>query len=165
MGKEIEVGHLAVSDRKGRSSYLVLTNYRVYHQREGSVLGSSKTVIPHEAITSVQIGWRRLWWILALGLILLAVCVFSILEGFERLLQYGLLFGSLAMFLLFWLYKPSDIQIMSATATVGGRPDRYDDGRKFCDLLLSILDEDVIGQTEKAKTFNRNPTSEGEWRL
>lgn len=165
MSKEIEIGHLAVTDRRGRSSYLVLTNYRVYHQREGSIFGSSKTFIPHKAITSIQIGWRRLWWILALGLILLGGCVFSVIGGFEPLLQYGVLLGSLGMFLLFWFYRASDIEIMSATATIGGKPDKHDDGQKFCDLLLSVLDEEAVEPMEEARTVSKKKTSEADWRL
>jgi hypothetical protein len=165
MSKEIELGHVAVTDRRGRSSYLILTNYRIYHHKEGSIFGSSKTFIPHEAITSVQLGWRRLWWILALGLILLAICIFSMVQGLESLLQYGLLLGSLSMFLLFWFYRTSDIQIMSPTETLGGSPDNYDDGRKFCELLLSALDEDAAGDTEGAVKTSRKSASEAEWRL
>lgn len=165
MSKEIELGHLSVTDRRGRSSYLILTNYRIYHQSEGSVFGSSKVFMPHEAITSVQIGWRRLWWLLILGLILLAGGVFAIVRGLEPLLQYGLLLGSLGMFLLFWFYRTSDIQIMSPTATLGGKPDQYEDARKFCELLLSVLDEQALGEIDETLKPSRKSSSDAEWRL
>lgn len=165
MSKEIELGHLAVTDRRGRSSYVVLTNYRVYHQSEAGVFGSNTIFIPHKAITSVQIGWRRVWWILILGLILLGGCIFSFIVSLEAILQYGLLIAGLAMLLLFWFHKASDIQIMSPTATVGGRPDKHDDGRRFCDLLLAAMEEEAIGKIEEAITATKKKTSEAEWRL
>jgi hypothetical protein len=165
MSKEIELGHLAVTDRRGRSSYVVLTNYRVYHQSEGGVFGSSTIFIPHKAITSVQIGWRRVWWILALGLILLGVSIFSFIQGLEPILQYGLLIGGLAMLLLFWFHKASDLQIISPTATIGGKPDKHDEGRRFCDLLLSAMEEEAIGNIEEAITATKKKTPETEWRL
>ncbi|SRR5713226_688702 len=165
MTKEIELGHLAVTDRRGRSGYMVLTNRRVYHQNEGGVFGNSETFIPHQAITSVQIGWRRLWWILVLGVILLAVCGYSIIGGLEPILQYGLLAGGLILFFLFWFYKTSEIQILSPTASVGGRPEKHEDGRKFCDLLLSVIGEEEQGKMGESTATSKKKASEAEWRL
>jgi hypothetical protein len=70
------------------------------------------------------------------------------------------------MLLLFWFYKPSEVLIMAPTASIGGTPKNHDDVRKFCDLLLSVMEGHAEASKLEEKTAaNKRDASEAEWRL
>lgn len=72
MNLEVELRRLPMADK----SVVVLTNLRVYHHKDKGIFGEEKTSIRHEAITSVQIGWKRSEGLLLSGIILLGICLF-----------------------------------------------------------------------------------------
>lgn len=69
MIREIELRRLPMED----NSIVVLTNLRVYHHKDRWIFGEEETSLRHEAITSVQIGWKRSGGLLLSGMILLGI--------------------------------------------------------------------------------------------
>ncbi|MGH7773269.1 MAG: hypothetical protein ACREQA_13665 [Candidatus Binatia bacterium] len=166
MSQEVKLGSLVVSDQSGKSSELLLTNLRVYQRQESKIFGRQETIIPHQAITTVRIGWQRLWWVLALGIIGVGVYIATYIYDVDAAIQYSSLVVGIGMLLLFWFYKPSEFLIMAPTASVGGTPRNHDDVRKFCDLLLSVMEGYAEGsKMEEQTAANKKEASETEWRL
>jgi hypothetical protein len=69
MSREFEFRRIAMDDK----SVIVLTNLRVFHQKDNGIFGEEKTSIRRDAITSVQIGWKRSEGILLLAIVLLGI--------------------------------------------------------------------------------------------
>lgn len=150
MNQEIELRRLRVLDDNRAVSDLVLTNFGVNQRQDRGILGYRETMIPHGAVTTVRIEWKRSQWLLVLGLFLSVLGALSVLMdvrpliqvllgGAERLMwiQYGLFLGGIGMVLLFWFRKSRNIEIMAPAATIGGRLENYDDGVKFSNRVLS----------------------------
>ncbi len=184
MAQEIELGRLAVVDPSGISAEIVLTNLRVYQDKDSGIFGYSRTVIPYSAITSVRVGWRRAFWVLVVGLILFVFGLFSLVvdlqsllppsllsgraqaAGYLRLVQYLFLLVGVAVLLVFWFWNRSEVQIVASSVTIAGRPKNHPEGQRFCDLLLSIMSEP---SAERGGEDNKAPASkekaDEEWRL
>ena len=185
MDHEIELGKLAVVDPSGISGEIVLTNNRAYQHRDSGIFGDNTTIIPYRAITTIRIGWRRAFWPLVLGSILLVLWLLSIVLNLEPLLasiqlpgsihasayahfaRYLLVLGGAGLLLLFWFWKRGEIQIMAPTATIGGKPQNHGEARKFCDLLLSIVmrERAMQGEAQEKVAPAKNGTTEEDWRL
>ncbi|MBI4525654.1 MAG: hypothetical protein HY695_17805 [Deltaproteobacteria bacterium] len=197
MTPEIEIKRLFVVDQSGISGELVLTDVRAYQHKDNGIFGYSTTAVPYRAISGVRVSWRRVFWLFVLGLILFALGIFaiavdveSLLSSFQfslvaqtasyvRFLRYVFLLAGIGLLLCFWFWKPAEIQIMTPTTTVGGRPKNYEDARQFCDLLLSLIDEQAAGgaaeekrettkdtsATEKEEAKNETAEKEKEWHL
>ncbi len=182
MAQEVELGRLAVVDPSGISAEIILTNLRVYQNSDGGIFGHSVTVFPYNAITAIRIGWRRAFWILLTGLILLALGLFSVVIDVQALLfprqpsypshaatylyfgRYLILALSAGLLLLFWIWRRSEIRIMTSTAAIGGRPANHAEGQRFCDLLLSIMNEPGRERALE-ETPPKKERAEEDWRL
>jgi hypothetical protein len=178
MTEEMEVGWLRLSDE----SDLVLTNLHVFQRQDQGIFGESQVIIPREAITTVQISWRRNRGLVVLGTLLvlvwLGLMVSASFSGFapEQVLQlsssalfsiqYGALLGGIALWILFWFYKRNEIRIMAPTETLGGVPQSYEDAQKFCSLMVSgISDQPAAGKDNQREETERPKTAEHDWQL
>lgn len=179
MNEEIELSWLKLAD----GSELVLTRLRVLQQKNRGVFGEALAMIPLAAVTAVRLSWHRSRVLLGAGvlLLLLALVVAAASHLHERasayietllstpivsLVQYGSILGAIAVFLLFWFYKQSDIQIAASTETLGGTVKSYEEAKEFCRLLLSDAKEvPPAVRAEEKKTEEKKATAEAEWRL
>ncbi len=184
MAQEVELGRLAVVDPSGVSAEIVLTNLRVYQNKDSGIFGYNVTIIPYSAITTVRVGWRRAFWVLLAGLIVFVLGLFSVVIDVQSLLlssqlsgsaqaatylhfvRYLLLLVGAGLLLVFWFWKRSEVQIMAPTVTIAGRPKNHAEGQRFCDLLLSIMHEPVTeGAGEEKEAGATKESAEKEWRL
>lgn len=137
MIEEVELKRLLMRDK----SELILTNLRVYQKKRG-FFGEKRTIIPREAITTVQIESKRIPYLVGWSVSLLISIFFLIWvtvffpSGPFPILPVIWLIYSISM-IIRGLYKRRDIHIRAGAETIGGVPKNADDARMFCDLLLS----------------------------
>jgi hypothetical protein len=181
MEEEIELGWLSLSGK----STLVLTTLHVCQQQDRGIFGESQTSVPRSAITTVRISWQRSRALVLLGTILLVIYLLfmtssnipgaagiasweqalNLSSSLVAVIQYGLLAGSIGIFVLFWFYKASAIEIVAPSATLGGIPRSYEEAEKFWSLLVSQAKEQPeTGKNEDKATPNPEGTDH-DWRL
>jgi hypothetical protein len=155
MNQESELGWLNLTDK----SKLVLTSVYVFQHQDRGILGDSHEIVPLRAITTIRLSWRRSRGLVVLGVLALLAFLFLMVSSItaapserpfaEQLLnlssstisfiEYGALLAAIAAFVLFWLWKSHELQIVAATGSVGGAPRSYEEAQKFCSLLMSQL--------------------------
>jgi hypothetical protein len=173
-----ELGWLKLTDK----SDLVLTSLYVLQHQDRGIFGESHAIIPRKAITSVRLSWQRSRGLIFLGTILLVTCMILtiglIIEGrawVEALtlsplamsfIQYGLLAGGIAAYVLFWFTNQNEIQIMAPTTTLGGIPRSYEEADKFCALLVSELEDEPKPRNKSEREAPSRPkAADHEWLL
>lgn len=182
MNEEIEVGWLRLTDK----SQLVLTTRHVFQQRDYRIFGETRAIIPRKAISMVRISWQRSRGAILFGLILLvsslaliignqinqpngitfSTRLFVVSSSTLSLIQYGLLIGGLALILLFWFYKRSEIQIAAASGSIGGTPVSYEDAEEFCLLLMGVSREPApISAKTETQPESLPKRGDPDWRL
>ncbi|HEY7322579.1 MAG TPA: hypothetical protein VIE89_33860 [Candidatus Binatia bacterium] len=178
MNEGVELGWLSLTDK----SHLILTRLHVLQHQDRGIFGESHTIIPRQAITSIQLNWRRSHSLIFLGTIFLVISVILIVSSIVRgpawvedlglsssampFIQYGLLLGGIGVYILFWFAKRNEIQIFTPTATLGGTPVGYEEADKFCALLVSELeDQPRVTHKSKSEEANSPKTPDHDWHL
>lgn len=175
MSEQIELGWLRLGDK----SDLVLTSLHVFQYKNRGMLGEAKTIVPLRALTTARISWHRSRVLLAAGILLLVVSLTLVIDSFitgftgtslsfrvASLLQYGSLLGAVGLFVLFWFYKRSEIEIIAPTGTIGGIPKSYHDAQEFCDLIFSEMAGRPLPVKKDAEKLEEEPKApEPEWHL
>lgn len=89
-------------------------------------------------------------------------------SGFASMIRYASLLAGIGTLALFGFYRRSEVQITSAGAAIKGSPKNYEEGCRFCDRLLTIVEEGLAPaqKEEPPKTTDKGEKpSEKEWRL
>ncbi len=182
MNEGIELGWLRLTDK----SDLVLTTLHVLQHQDRGIFGESHAIIPRKAITTVRISWRRSRGLLVVGTILLVIYLILIIGSISgslvgilsweqalnlsssavSFIEYGLLLAGIGIFVWFWFYKRYEIQIMAPTATLEGIPRSYEEGKKFCSLLVSELKDQPRTAKESENEAEGSPkAADHDWHL
>ena len=178
MSEGVELGWLSLTDK----SDLVLTRLHVLQHQDRGIFGESHTIIPRQAITSIQLSWRRSQALIFLGTIFLVISVILIVGSIVRgpawgealklsssaisFIQYGLLLGGIVVYMLFWFAKRNEIRIFTPTATLGGIPIGYEEADKFCALLVSELENQPrVTNKREIEEASTPKAPEHDWRL
>jgi hypothetical protein len=155
MNDESELAWLNLTDK----TRLVLTSLYVFRHQDGGIFGASHEIVPLRAITTIRLSWRRSRGLIVLGAVALLAFLSLLISAMtaaagerpfvEQLLnlsastvsfiEYGALVAAVALFVLFWLCKSHEVQIMAPNGSVGGTPRSYEEARKFCSLVISEL--------------------------
>lgn len=89
-------------------------------------------------------------------------------SGFASMVKYASLLAGIGALALFGFHRRSEVQITSAGAAIKGSPKNYEEGCRFCERLLTIVEEDrtPAKKEEPPKTTDKGEKpSEKEWRL
>lgn len=89
-------------------------------------------------------------------------------SSFASMVKYASLLAGIGTLLLFWFYKLSEVQIAGAGTTIKGNPKSYDDGCKFCERLLAVVEgkpATMQKETPSKTTDKQEKAPEKEWRL
>jgi hypothetical protein len=182
MNQESELGWLNLTD----NSKLILTSHYVFQQQDRGIFGESHEIIPLRAITTIRLTWRRSRALIVLGALTLMTFLFLLVSSItaapgeqpfaEQLfnlssstvafVEYGALLAAIALFVLFWLYKSHELQIMAVSGSVGGAPRSYEEAQRFCSLLISELTDHraPLGNVENEPAESPQATDR-DWKL